>query len=43
MAAEKVLVSGRGDTLRFVTNFDFKAAQIDAVAQAFRRVLQSAA
>lgn len=37
MAKQGVLVSGRGDTLRLVTHFDFKEEQIEPVAAAFSR------
>lgn len=41
MAQQGVLVSGRRDTLRLVTHFDFKAQDIDKVSSAFANALQA--
>lgn len=41
MADQGVLVSGRRDTLRIVTHFDFKGEQIEPVAAAFSRALSA--
>ena len=41
MQSEGVLVSGLRDTLRLVTHFDFKKEQIEPVAVAFSRALQT--
>lgn len=41
LAAHGILVSGRGDSLRIVTHFDFKKEQIPAVAEAFAKAVNS--
>lgn len=41
MANESVLVSGRRDTLRFVTHYDFKPEHIEPVVAAFLRAFKS--
>jgi len=41
MQSQGVLVSGLRDTLRLVTHFDFKKEQIEPVAAAFSRALQT--
>lgn len=39
MAARGVLVSGRGDSLRIVTHFDFKKSHIPTVVEAFEQTV----